>query len=107
MSSYQSDYNLRQYLLMQEAVSDFNLGKLSLPRLISQVEGLINALEGVSIEVRSSLLSRWAMLEDVFAVSLYEERDTLTAKEIEKIQVALIELSELVGRHINDIGNAE
>lgn len=107
MSSDQNDYNLRQYHLMQQTISDFDLGKLSLPRLISQIEGLIDALEGVSVEVRNNLLSRWAVLEDIFAVSLHEERNTLKPSETERIRTALVELSELVGSHIDDISPPE
>jgi hypothetical protein len=51
-----ADYNQRQYQRILDRIDLYRSGRMSLPTLIADVEGLISALEGVSHEWRNTLL---------------------------------------------------
>ena len=101
-----NEYNLRQFDLLIKSINDFEGGKLSLSSLISNIEGLIGALENFSLSQRNELIRKWGVLDEIFAVCLDENNRSLSKEERDLINHTLCELRELcfslMGKHESD-----
>ena len=60
----------RQVALMRSQLEGFVAGSVPLPRLITDLEGLLNALEVLPDEWRDEFRSAWGGLEISYAVAL-------------------------------------
>ena len=60
----------RQVALMRSQLDGFVAGSVPLPRLIADLEGLLNALEVLPDEWREEFRSAWGGLEISYAVAL-------------------------------------
>ena len=87
----------RQVALMRSQLEEFVGGSVPLPRLIADLEGLLNALEVLPDEWRDDFHSAWGGLEISYAVAL----DRLTPIPDASDPVVaddLFELRLLIGR---------
>jgi hypothetical protein len=65
-----SEREERQLDLMREQLERYRNGEIRLPKLIADLDALIDALEEADPAWRRSLRERWAVFEEVYAVSL-------------------------------------
>ncbi len=91
-----SEFDQRQYARMLESLEAFQEHRLSLPKVISNLKGLIACLEDPIDEIKSSLKKNWAILEEIYAVSedqsltkLPTEYETLVNKSISEMRSML------------------
>jgi hypothetical protein len=73
-------------------------GRTSLPQTVSDLEGLIAALEEISSEDRNQFLSRWGVLEDLFSASLYEPDRRIIESSSELLTRTLAEIRSAAQR---------
>ncbi len=101
-----SEYNLRQLDRLVKCINSFEEGNLSLSSLVSNIEGLIRALENFSLSQRNELIRKWGVLDEIFAVCLDENNRPLSTEERNLINRTLYELRELcfslMGNHDPD-----
>ena len=85
-----SEYNQRQLSLMKEMLELYTSDKLSLKKLIDNLEGLLYCLQSVDVEWKNELHEYWFVLEQVYAVSLYrnesiDREDSVIQELLEKL----------------------
>jgi hypothetical protein len=82
--------------LMRVKLDDFGAGRLDLRSVISDLEGLISALEGkLEPSTIENLRSAWWRLEFINATAIDHKRD-LAAREQEEVRAATRQLQELI-----------
>ena len=89
-----SEYNQRQLSLMKEMLELYTSDKLSLKKLIDNLEGLLYCLQSVDAEWKNEFHEHWFVLEQVYAVSLY--RHESIDRDDSDIQESLGKLSFLL-----------
>lgn len=89
-----SEYNQRQLSLMKEMLELYTSDKLSLKKLIDNLEGLLYCLQSVDVEWKNEFHEYWFVLEQVYAVSLYRNESIDRADS--DIQESLGKLSFLL-----------
>jgi len=65
-----SERDLREVELLRRTLEASQSASIDLSALVSNVEALIQEIEGISDERRGSLRSEWGTLEQVFAMAL-------------------------------------
>ncbi len=65
-----TDRELRQLNLMEERLVGFSTGYLDIARMISDLEGLVAALEVTSEDWKNRFIHEWSELEIAYAVAL-------------------------------------
>lgn len=89
-----SEYNQRQLSLMKEMLELYTSDKLSLKKLIDNLEGLLYCLQSVDAEWRNEFHEYWFVLEQMYTVSLYRSESIDRADS--DIQESLEKLSFLL-----------
>ncbi len=89
-----SEYDERQISLMKESLELFASEKLSLEKLIDNLEGLLFCLRSVEIEWKNDFHEYWFVLEQIYAVSLF--RNEIISKDDPDLVDALMHLNELL-----------
>lgn len=89
-----SEYNQRQLSLMKEMLELYTSDKLSLKKLIDNLEGLLYCLQSVDVEWRNEFHEHWFVLEKMYTVSLY--RNEIIDRADSDIQELLENLSFLL-----------
>jgi hypothetical protein len=97
-----SEFDQRQYRLMLDDLSAFEGGKLSVDKLIADLEGLANVLEEKNIDWRQSFFRHWGHLEEAWAVALDRGATSLDEQEA---KVALSAAGKLKSMVLERIGN--
>jgi hypothetical protein len=90
-----TEYDRRQLQRVVQCIDDYHSGQLPLSALVSSLEGLFGALESVTPDQRNDFLRRWAVLDEVLAVSLDERRGLLNVGEQALIRGVLAELRDM------------
>ena len=93
-------YNIRQYELMLKTLQDYRNRKISLERLINNLDALRGVLQVPPISWLDSFEPQWGKLEDVHAMMLDEERTELDELDLKLIESALAELEPLIKSEI-------
>jgi hypothetical protein len=88
------EYNERQYNRMLQVIERYETGRATIATLIDDLYALIRALENVSPDWRRLLVSRWAPLEEVYAMALYRREGRLSEDDREDIASALRDLRD-------------
>jgi hypothetical protein len=95
-----SDYDQKQYALMQSCISKFEQGDLNIKELIDNLEGLLSCLEQTSKDWRESFKSEWWTLEQIYANAAYRGQELLSPedesffyKAVDNIKLLLQEIS--------------
>jgi hypothetical protein len=70
--------------------------------LVDNLDGLLNALEGISGSWKQTFLHEWGKLEDERAYALFKSLKVLDQETSERIRVALSKLKLLVLEKIDD-----
>ncbi len=82
---------------MLDRLNAFEQGKITLGKLVVDLEGLLNALESVASSWKQTFLSDWGELEDERAYALFKNIDVLDEEASERIRqtVSRLKLSVL------------
>jgi hypothetical protein len=91
-----SEFNQRQYGLMLDRLNAFEKGTLSLDRLVVDLEGLLNALQGVASSWKQTFLGDWGELEDERAYALFRNIHILDEETSERIRQTVFRLKRSV-----------
>jgi hypothetical protein len=100
-----SDYNQRQYCQMLERLTAFEQGRLPLNTLVNDLEGLLNALQGVQPVWRQTFLHHWGKLEDERAFVLFKGLNALDAETSQRARAAVSQLKLVVLEKIDAPAN--
>ena len=98
----EQDRNERQYRLMLSQLARFDQGQITLDVLVVDLEGLLNALGGISSSWKQNFLHEWGKLEDERAYALFKNLQVLDQETSERIRLALSRLKLLVLEKIDD-----
>lgn len=86
--------NSRQYRRMAEVCNEYLDSGRSIASTISDLEGLIQALEGISLELRNQFLARSGVLEDLYAASIERPDEDLLNVHRDKLTRAVAEIRD-------------
>jgi hypothetical protein len=100
-----SEHNKRQYQLMLDRLTAFEKGQIPLDTLVVDLEGLLNALEGVTIAWRQTFLHDWGKLEDERAYALFKNVKIMDEETSQRIRPAVSNLKLLVLEKIDDLAD--
>lgn len=89
-----SEYDQRQLSLMREMLDLYASDKISLKKLIDNLEGLLFCLQSVDVEWKNDFHESWFILEQVYAVSSF--RNECIDPEDPDIQESLKQLRHLL-----------
>ena len=95
-----SERDRRQISLIKESLNRFAYNREGLGLLVRDVEALLQALEEIPMEWIASAREHWWDLEQVYAVVLDRNDDSIIRENQELIRSAITELKRLVQRHI-------
>ena len=96
------DHNERQYRLMLSQLARFDEGQITLDVLVDDLEGLLNALEGISSSWKQTFLHEWGKLEDERAYAVFKNLRILDQETSDRIRSVLSRLKLLVLEKIDD-----
>jgi hypothetical protein len=97
-----TEYNERQYRLMLDQLTSFEIGALPLDTLANNLEGLVNALEGGAESWKEAFLDEWATLDDARAYALFKGTKEFDAETTERLRSAVAKLRLYVLEKIDD-----
>jgi hypothetical protein len=97
-----SDHDERQYRLMLSQLARFDESQITLGVLVDDLEGLLNALEGISSSWKQTFLHEWGKLEDERAYALFKNLQVLDQETSERIRPVLSRLKLLILEKIDD-----
>ena len=90
------DKNGRQMNLMLESLDAFDNEAISLRTVISRLDGLLNALDGMDDHWRKAFQRHWGLLEDVYANTLDREYATIPREHMLLVNKATAEIRRLI-----------
>ena len=70
-----SEYDQRQLSLMGEMLDLYSSNKISLKKLIDNLEGLLFCLQSIDIEWKNCFHEYWFVLEQVYAVASFRNEN--------------------------------
>ena len=104
LSATEEEYDQRQYRLMKQRILNYERGEITLNTLIVDLEVLLGVLHMDDEEWKQSFRSAWWILEEVYAVALDRERDTLSLEDRELIKKSIDKLRQLLASKIIEEG---
>ncbi|HEY7859091.1 MAG TPA: hypothetical protein VIC82_11395 [Candidatus Nanopelagicales bacterium] len=81
---------------MRASVAGFRLGDRSIGPTITDLEGLLNALEHAPADWKDRFIEEWSVLEVGYAVALDRQQPLPTAANDYEVRVALDALDALI-----------
>jgi hypothetical protein len=97
-----SDFDQRQYALMLKSLDGFSSGRMRIDTLISNLEGLLNALHNADKEWKQSFLRIWGHIEEARAYALSLNAEALDAEAMERVAAAVGKLRLMVLGKLRD-----
>jgi hypothetical protein len=97
-----TEHDQRQYHLMLNQLTKFGEGQIALDVLVNDLEGLLNALEGISSSWKQAFLHEWGKLEDERAYALFKNLQALDQETSQRIRLAVSKLKLLVLEKVDD-----
>lgn len=89
-----NEYDQRQLLLMGEMLDLYSADRITLKKLIDNLEGLLFCLQSVDIEWKNEFHEKWFVLEQIYAVAIF--RNESIVHEDPDIQDSLKQLRSLL-----------
>jgi len=89
------DYDLRQIVLMEEQLSQFESGSLTLSHLVAGLKSLQNCLRTVNEDWKKNFVSEWWTLEQVHAVALDRQKTEFSSADLALLKEATANLRAL------------
>ena len=83
----------------------FGEGQIALDVLVNDLEGLLNALEGISSSWKQAFLHEWGKLEDERAYALFKNLQRLDQETSQRIRLPVSKLKLLVLEKVDDPAN--
>src|SRR5690242_1146554 len=99
---FMSDFDQRQYRLMLKSLDDYSAGRARIDALITNLEGLLNALRAVEPEWRQTFLHYWGQIEDERADALFRNLDSLDDHAAQVVTDAVSHLKLMVLEKTHD-----
>jgi hypothetical protein len=96
-----SDRELRQYRRMDDRLRGFLDGSVRIDKAISDLEGLLYALEETPEEWRRSFQEEWGTHEVFYALALEAEDPTLPDASVPELRQAAERMLAMVGAEID------
>lgn len=96
-------FDRRQLSIMLETIRQFRDGEINIAQLINNLESLLDVLRDIPDPWRNAFRSKWAVLEQIYAVALDEGVRFLDAKRSQEVEVALEDISAMVRAALNAI----
>lgn len=93
-------YDLRQLTMMQGLIQDYEADKISVKKLINDLEALLNVVENIEDEWKQRFLKEWGILEDLYADQLYEKLDEMPESDKLEIELAVENIKKLINEKI-------
>lgn len=97
-----SERELRQYRLMDNRLRGFLAGTIRIDKAISDLEGLLYALEEAPDEWRRSFQEEWGTLEVFYALALEANDPVLPDASAPDLREAARRMLAMVDRQIGD-----
>ena len=97
-----TEHDQRQYHLMLNQLIKFGEGQIALDVLVNDLEGLLNALEGISSSWKQAFLHEWGKLEDERAYALFKNLQAPDQETSQRIRVPVSKLKLLVLEKVDD-----
>ena len=91
-----SEHDQRQYRLMLGQLTKFEEGQIRLDTLVDDLDGLLNALDGVSNSWKQTFRHEWGKLEDERAYALFKNLQVLDQQTSQRIRLAVSKLKLIV-----------
>jgi hypothetical protein len=92
-----SNYNLRQYRRMLDQIQDFEAHRIDLQHIIRGLKSLLALLDNPDINWKLEFQKQWAVLEEVYAVTLDKKRAP-TEIEIMLVESSVRKIKRLVSQ---------
>jgi hypothetical protein len=103
------EHNARQIALMEQRIKEYTDKKITIDRLISDLEGLIYHIQEPPKDFVDEYISAWSNLELTYACALDESRDFFTTEDTNCINKALSDLQKLINiykkEYLSDMEN--
>src|SRR5690242_20504672 len=100
MNDDQKQHDQRQYSRMQDCIQAFEGKRLNMSQLISDLHGLMNALQAPDPEWVRRYYREWAVLDDIYAIAADEGHEKLPPKDRDDAWVAIAELKKLIQQKV-------
>lgn len=94
------EYDLRQLTMMRGLIKGYEADKISVKKLINDLEALLNVIENVEEDWKQRFLKEWGVLEDLYADQLYEKLDEVPESDKLEIKLALENIKKLINEKI-------
>lgn len=102
-----SEYDQRQYHRIIERLGAYESRQIPVSRLISDLEGLLCALEDVNAEWRQAFRREWGVLEQEWAGALEHNSVELNISARRRVDAAVKRLKEITQSRIGNTGTVE
>ncbi len=86
--------------MMQGLIQDYEADKISVKKLINDLEALLNVVENIEDEWKQRFLKEWGILEDLYADQLYEKLDEMPESDKLEIELAVENIKKLINEKI-------
>jgi hypothetical protein len=96
MTQEEIGYDLRQLHLMLEMIELFEKDKITLDKLIANLEALVNVLQSVESAWKEEFIKEWAVLEITYACAIADNKTSLNEEEVEDIETAIESLKIII-----------
>ena len=87
---------------MLESIVAFEHGRITVDALVSNLEGLLNAVNAPNTEWKQNFLSNWGKLEDEKTFAQFKGLTSFDEEATDRLRSAVAELKLLVLEEIND-----
>jgi hypothetical protein len=87
---------------MLDRLNVFDRGQIPVDKLINDLEGLLNALQGIEFSWKQTFLRFWGKIEDERAFALSEGSSVLNEQATASVHAAVGQLRLLVLEKIDD-----
>jgi hypothetical protein len=87
---------------MLGGLNGFLAARVPIDALISDLEGLLNALQEADKEWKQRFLHFWGMIEDERATALFREMDALDVEATQRVEDAVNHLKRMVLEKLQD-----
>jgi hypothetical protein len=96
------EFNQRQYRRMLDSIAAFEQGRVPPDTLVTELEGLLNAVDAPNAIWKQNFLHNWGKLEDERAFALFKGLSTFDEEATGRLRAAVAKLKLLVIEEIDD-----
>ena len=90
---------VRQLEMMKHSINRYRESSMSLASLISELESLFPLIASPITQWSHDFQKQWAVLEEIYAGILYDQREMLNTEENAVIQESITQLGRIIDNH--------